>query len=63
MQEEAVKAAEESFKKAGAKVRPLTKTEYEEWVTLAKKTSWVEFEGKSDNAKELLKLLLAGLGR
>lgn len=63
VQEEAVKAAEESFKKAGAKVRPLTKAEYEEWVALAKKTSWVEFEGKSDNAKELLKLLLAGLGR
>ena len=62
-QDEAVKSAEEAFKKAGAKVRPLTKAEYDEWVALARKTSWPEFEGKSADAKELLRLLLAGLGR
>lgn len=63
VQDEAVKAAEEAFKKAGAKVRPLSKSEFDAWVDLAKKTSWPEFEGKSADAKELLKLLLADLGR
>jgi TRAP-type C4-dicarboxylate transport system substrate-binding protein len=63
VQEEAVKAAEAAFKKAGAKVRPLSKSEYEAWVELAKKTSWPEFENKSPAAKELLKQLLADLGR
>jgi TRAP-type C4-dicarboxylate transport system substrate-binding protein len=62
-QEEAVKAAEDAYKKAGAKVSPLSKADFDAWVALAKKTSWPEFEGKSADAKELLKLLLAGLGR
>jgi hypothetical protein len=43
-------------------VRQLTKAEYDEWVALAKKTSWPEFEGKSAEAKDLLKQLLADLG-
>lgn len=62
-QKESVDVAVEAYKKAGANVRPLGKAEYDEWVSLAKKTSWPEFEGKSADSKELLRLLQAGLGR
>lgn len=62
-QRESVDKAVEAYKKAGVNVRPLTKAEYQEWGELARKTAWPEFEAKSADAKDLLKLLLAALGK
>jgi hypothetical protein len=36
----------------------MTQAEYDQWVALAKETSWKEFAAKSATAKELLDLLL-----
>jgi TRAP-type C4-dicarboxylate transport system substrate-binding protein len=47
----------DTFKKAGNEVRPLTKAEYDQWVELAKKTSWQEFAKISEDSKKLLALL------
>ncbi len=55
----ATKDMEETFKKAGAQVRGLTKAEYDAWVDLAKKTAWVEFQTKTPRGKELLELITA----
>lgn len=59
LQTEAVDKMEAAYKKAGAKVHEMTQPEYEEWVALAKKTSYPEYASKSPEAKELLELLLA----
>lgn len=58
-QREAVTKMVDAYTKAGAKVRALTKAEFDAWIELAKKTSWPEFESKSADAKELLKLITA----
>ncbi len=58
-QREAVTKMIEAYTKAGAKVRALTKGEFDAWIELAKKTSWPEYESKSADAKELLKLITA----
>lgn len=56
-QREAVKRMEEAYVKAGAKVRSLSKAEFDAWIDLAKKTSWPEFSAKSADAKQLLELI------
>jgi len=56
-QREAVKNMVDAYTKAGAKVRALTKEEFDEWIDLAKKTSWPEFASKSADAKQLLELI------
>jgi len=56
-QKEVARKMLETFKKAGNDVRSLTKAEYDEWVALAKRTSWKEFEGISEDAKNLLAAL------
>jgi TRAP-type C4-dicarboxylate transport system substrate-binding protein len=58
LQREAVSDMEAAYKKAGAKTREMTQAEYDQWVALAKETSWKEFATKSAAAKELLDLLL-----
>lgn len=59
LQKEAVDKMVQAYKKAGAKVHEMSQPEYDQWVALAKKTSWKEFADKSPQAKELLELLLA----
>ncbi|MEO8143647.1 MAG: TRAP transporter substrate-binding protein DctP [Betaproteobacteria bacterium] len=59
LQKEAVDKMEEAYKKAGAKVHEMTQSEYDEWVALAKQTSWPEYASKSPKSKELLDLLLS----
>jgi hypothetical protein len=49
----------DAYTKAGAKVRALTKAEFDAWIDLAKKTSWPEFVAKSADAKQLLELITA----
>lgn len=56
-QAEAVEKMVEVYKKAGAQVKPLTKQEFDDWIALAKKTAWPEFEAKSADAKQLLELV------
>ncbi len=56
-QREAVAKMIDVYQKAGAKVRPLSKAEFDAWIDLAKKTSWPEFAGKSADAKQLLDLI------
>jgi len=58
-QAEAVTKMEDAYKKAGAKVRALSKAEFDAWIDLAKKTSWPEFSAKSADAKQLLELITA----
>jgi len=58
-QHEAVKKMVDVYTKAGAKVRALTKPEFDAWIALAKKTSWPEFASKSADAKQLLELIVA----
>ncbi len=57
LQKEATDKMADAYRKAGAKVRELSDSEYAEWVALAKKTSWPEYESKSPMAKELLGLI------
>jgi TRAP-type C4-dicarboxylate transport system substrate-binding protein len=59
LQRDAVKDMEAAYKKAGAKLHEMTQAEYDEWVKLAKETSWKEFAAKSPTAKELLDALVA----
>jgi TRAP-type C4-dicarboxylate transport system substrate-binding protein len=46
-----------AFEKSGVKVRQMTKGEHDEWIALAKRTSWPEFASVSPGAKELLDAL------
>ena len=62
-QREAIDKAVETYKSNGVAVRPLTGADYDAWIALAKKTAWPAFEAKSTDAKDLLRLLLAGLGK
>lgn len=59
LQREAVAGMEKAYQKAGAKTREMTQAEYDQWVELARETSWKEFAARSSMAKELLYLLLA----
>ena len=56
-QSEAVDRMIAAYKKAGAQTAPLSKADFDAWIALAKKTSWVEFAGKSPEAKDLLETL------
>ncbi len=56
-QQDVVGKMKEAFEKAGAKVRPLQKAEYDAWVALAKTTSWPEYEKVAPKGKELLSLI------
>lgn len=56
-QDTVAKAAVAKFKDAGVQVRQMTKTEFEEWLTLAKRTSWPDYAKTSPKAKELLEAL------
>lgn len=56
-QGEVAKAAAAKFKEAGVQVRQMTKPEFDEWLALAKRTSWPEFAKTSPKAKELLEAL------
>lgn len=62
-QRQSVEKAAEVFKNNGANVRQMTKSDYDQWLDLAQKSAWPEFESKSADAKDLLRLLLAGLGK
>ncbi len=58
LQKDAVAKMEAAYKKAGAKIHEMSQSEYEQWVALAKETSYKEFAAKSPEAKELLDALL-----
>jgi TRAP-type C4-dicarboxylate transport system substrate-binding protein len=57
LQREATDKMAEAYLKAGAKVHQMTKAEFDDWLALAKRTSWPDFAAKSPEAKELLELL------
>jgi len=57
LQREATDRMIQAYEKAGARVRQMTKAEFDQWVTLASKTAWPEFAAKSPAAKELIELL------
>ena len=59
IQRDAVDKMSEAYKKAGGKVHEMTKAEFDEWLALAKETSWKEFADKSPTAKGLLDALLS----
>jgi TRAP-type C4-dicarboxylate transport system substrate-binding protein len=59
LQREATDKMKEAYEKAGAKVRQMSKAEFDAWLELAKKTSWPDFAAKSPEAKELLEALQA----
>ena len=58
LQRDAVNDMVQAYKKAGAKVHEMTKSEYDQWIALAKDTAWKEFASKSPRSKELLDSLL-----
>jgi len=62
-QRQSVASAIETYTTSGVKVRPLTEAAYGEWIELARKTAWAEYEARSADAKALLKLLLAALDK
>lgn len=62
-QRQSVDKVAETYKANGVNVRQMTRTEYDAWIDLAQKTAWPELESKSADAKDLLRLLLAGLGK
>jgi TRAP-type transport system periplasmic protein len=59
LQKEAVDKMVAAYKKAGDNVHEMTQAEYDQWVALAKETSWKEYASKSPTAKDLLDALLA----
>jgi TRAP-type C4-dicarboxylate transport system substrate-binding protein len=59
VQKEAVDKMVAAYKKAGDNVHEMTQAEYDQWVALAKETSWKEYASKSPTAKDLLDALLA----
>ncbi|MGE0312075.1 MAG: TRAP transporter substrate-binding protein DctP [Lautropia sp.] len=59
MQRDAVGKMAEAYRKAGGKVHEMTKPEFDQWLALAKTTSWKEFGDKSPVAKGLLDALLS----
>ena len=59
IQKEAVDKMADAYRKAGGKVHEMTKAEFDEWLALAKDTSWKDFGGKSAVAKGLLDSLVS----
>jgi TRAP-type C4-dicarboxylate transport system substrate-binding protein len=57
LQREATDKMTEAYEKAGAKVRQMTEEEFDQWVDLARRTSWKDFASKSPEAAELLELM------
>ncbi|MGJ7915814.1 TRAP transporter substrate-binding protein DctP [Massilia sp. LXY-6] len=53
-QDEVAKETVAKFKAAGVQVRQMTKPEFDEWVALAKRTSWEQYAKSSPKAQELL---------
>ena len=48
----------DAYTKAGGKVHRMTKDEFDQWLALARDTSWKEFAASSPEAKDLLDALL-----
>ncbi len=59
LQREAGAKMAEAYRKAGAQVHQMSKAEFDEWLALAKNTSWKDFAAKSPTAKALLDALIA----
>lgn len=57
-QRDALQTAVEAFSKAGAKVRELTFEEYADWLTVAKVSSWEEYQKISPVASDLFMAML-----
>lgn len=57
-QRDALRTAVETFRKAGATVRELTYDEYEEWLRVAKVSSWDEYQKISPVAADLFVSML-----
>jgi len=57
-QRDALKSAVEAFEKAGATVRELNYDEYEDWLRVAKVSSWEEYQKISPVAAELFASML-----
>lgn len=55
---DALKTAVDTFRKAGAQVRELTYDEYENWLRVAKESSWEEYQKISPVAEELFASML-----
>ncbi len=58
LQREAGDKMAEAYTKAGGKVHRMTKDEFDQWLALARDTSWKEFSAASPEAKGLLDALL-----
>ena len=58
LQREAGEKMADAYRKAGGTVHQMTKAEFEEWLALARETSWKEFAAHSAEAKGLLDALL-----
>ena len=58
LQREAGEKMAEAYRKAGGKVHQMTKAEFDQWLALAKETSWKEFAAISPEAKDLMDALL-----
>lgn len=58
LQREAVAKMTAAYRKAGGQVHEMTKGEYDDWLALARDTSWKDFAAKSPTAKGLLDALL-----
>lgn len=58
LQREAGEKMGEAYRKAGGKIHQMTKSEFDEWLALARETSWKEFAASSPEAKGLLDALL-----
>jgi TRAP-type C4-dicarboxylate transport system substrate-binding protein len=58
LQREAGEKMAEAYTKAGGKVHRMTKDEFDQWLALARETSWKEFAAVSPEAKGLLDALL-----
>ena len=58
LQREAGEKMAEAYRKAGGKVHQMTRGEFDEWLALAKETSWKEFAAISPEARELIDALL-----
>jgi len=59
LQTEASDKMVDTFTKAGNKVRPMSKAEYDAWVAVAKEKAWPKFAENTRHGKELLELLAA----
>ena len=61
LQKEAEEKMVETFKKNNNAVRPMTKSEYDAWVDVARTKAWPAFAQNTRQGKELLDLLQAAL--